>query len=350
MVSSARVSSKPSGNELSTQEEDLLDRSTKKPKVVEEVVQDKEARENAQGVQQEGGSLFQTTIGLNLERKTISYKDICLGVNGHNVSEEDVFFFECVNQDMNNGEAPANQEHDQGFLGDPLCLVAGSMPFRDELRRVSVWIRVPGLPIEFYDKRVLWHIGNVLGNTVKIDANTLREKGDSSGDFATERAKFARICIEVDLNKVLISKFSLDGRVYSVEAKCRITSTKDDQSTVAAASMAVQNQAVDDSYGPWMLVQKSRRNVCDNNKSKAENMGSVKEGVTAVQKVNKQVGSIFSILCNQEGINNDQERNNDVAIIESSQNPRQAHVDKEKFKEDKGKSIISGSQASKHKD
>ncbi|KAJ1434566.1 hypothetical protein SESBI_05434 [Sesbania bispinosa] len=107
------------------------------------------------------------------------------------------------------------------MLGDHYIVIQrrqlGFVPYEDDLRRVAVWVRVPGLPIEFYDKRVLWSIGNALGKTVKIDVNTLQERGNVHGDFIIDREKFARICIEVDLNRILISKFSSEGRIYPVE-------------------------------------------------------------------------------------------------------------------------------------
>lgn len=91
-------------------------------------------------------------------------------------------------------------------------------PFEDELKKVAVWIRIPGLPMELYEKHILWRIGNTLGRTVKIDSNTLREKEGSRGEFyKTERVKIARICVEVDLRKVLVSKFELKCRQYNVE-------------------------------------------------------------------------------------------------------------------------------------
>ncbi|KAJ1418153.1 hypothetical protein SESBI_16112 [Sesbania bispinosa] len=33
-------------------------------------------------------------------------------------------------------------------------------PFEDELKRVAVWIRIPGLPFEYYDHTILWRIAN----------------------------------------------------------------------------------------------------------------------------------------------------------------------------------------------
>ncbi|KAJ1416732.1 hypothetical protein SESBI_17120 [Sesbania bispinosa] len=93
-------------------------------------------------------------------------------------------------------------------------------PYDDDLCRVAVWIRMPGLPIEYYDKRVLWRVSNVLGKIVNIDPNTLSEKGNFNGEFTTERAKFARICIEGN-----------------------------------EARRPVGAQAEEDSFSPWMIAQ-----------------------------------------------------------------------------------------------
>ena len=50
--------------------------------------------------------------------------------------------------------------------------------------------------------------------------NTLCQKEVmDEGLLVTERGKFARICIEVDLRKVLKSKFCLRRKVYKVEYK-----------------------------------------------------------------------------------------------------------------------------------
>ena len=85
-------------------------------------------------------------------------------------------------------------------------------------KKIAVWIRVPKLPIEYYDQHVLWRIGNKLGKTIKVDRNTLKQRDLTQKDaLVTERGKFARICIEVDLNKILISKFRLHIKFYAVE-------------------------------------------------------------------------------------------------------------------------------------
>lgn len=53
---------------------------------------------------------------------------------------------------------------------------------------------------------------------MKNDSNMLHGQEGSTGEFLMmERAKFARVCVEVDLRKILVSKFKLNGRIYNVE-------------------------------------------------------------------------------------------------------------------------------------
>jgi hypothetical protein len=43
-----------------------------------------------------------------------------------------------------------------------------------------VWVRISGLPIEYYDAKILHYIGNRIGKTVKVDKNTLSSKKEGS--------------------------------------------------------------------------------------------------------------------------------------------------------------------------
>lgn len=65
------------------------------------------------------------------------------------------------------------------------------------INNVAVWVRIPQLPIQFFNKKFLAKVGNCLGKTLRMDKNTL---------VATRR-KYAHILIEVDLSKPLVSKF-----------------------------------------------------------------------------------------------------------------------------------------------
>lgn len=152
-------------------------------------------------------------------------------------------------------------------------------PNEDELKRVAVWVRVPGLPIEYYDKHILWSIGNCLGRTVKIDPNTLKSKrGSEIYFYVPERGRFAHICIEIDLRKILRSKFELNGRIYKVEYEglnlvcfscgryghqrevCPLLVENNVQQKVAEdPAVGQSDKESSTNHGPWMLVQNQRR-------------------------------------------------------------------------------------------
>ncbi|OMO88421.1 Endonuclease/exonuclease/phosphatase [Corchorus capsularis] len=66
-------------------------------------------------------------------------------------------------------------------------------PFEEAITTAPVWIRLPGLPTKFFSYNTLYEIGNLVGQTIKIDATTQ----DSA------RGKFARVYVEVDLKKPL---------------------------------------------------------------------------------------------------------------------------------------------------
>lgn len=75
------------------------------------------------------------------------------------------------------------------------------------LEKVVVWVRLSGLPIEYYDEKVLKALGNRIGKTVKVDKTTLKQ----------ERGKYACMSVEVDLLKPLLPFFEIKGRCYNIE-------------------------------------------------------------------------------------------------------------------------------------
>ncbi|CAN1241897.1 hypothetical protein LINPERPRIM_LOCUS5150 [Linum perenne] len=82
--------------------------------------------------------------------------------------------------------------------------------FRPEetfLSTLRVWVRLPGIPFEYFDRTILNLIGDRIGRTVRIDHTTLEGS----------RGNFARICVEVDLSKPLLYKYRLRRRVHRIE-------------------------------------------------------------------------------------------------------------------------------------
>nr|POE60561.1 uncharacterized protein CFP56_66079 [Quercus suber] len=75
-------------------------------------------------------------------------------------------------------------------------------PASANVASVAVWIRLNELPIEYYNPEALLQIGKSIGNVLRIDSNTATES----------RGRFARICVQIDVDKplvtaVLIGKF-----------------------------------------------------------------------------------------------------------------------------------------------
>ncbi|XP_057451938.1 uncharacterized protein LOC130743727 [Lotus japonicus] len=84
--------------------------------------------------------------------------------------------------------------------------------------KVAVWVRIPKFPVEFYGKCFLWRIGNNLGRMVRIDDHTMKvAKDGGQSNIGNERCRFARICVEVDLRKALVAKFTMNDQTYNVE-------------------------------------------------------------------------------------------------------------------------------------
>lgn len=90
-------------------------------------------------------------------------------------------------------------------------------PYENHIRKQAVWIRVPGLPIEYYKKPILWEVRNEIGKTLRVDIHTIDEEKFKNGVLSTERGQFARICVEVDLRKPLLAKVRVRKSFYNVE-------------------------------------------------------------------------------------------------------------------------------------
>ena len=78
----------------------------------------------------------------------------------------------------------------------PGCVKKGT-----EVTKATVWIRLPGLDVLYYDEVMLKLIASVIGTPVRVDPNTL----------AISRGRYARVCVEVDLLQPLVGKILLDG-------------------------------------------------------------------------------------------------------------------------------------------
>ncbi|XP_065633884.1 uncharacterized protein LOC136069370 [Quercus suber] len=85
------------------------------------------------------------------------------------------------------------------FIGEHFLAIKLWEPYfkasEAKLTSVAIWVRFPELPIEFYDASVLKEIGSVIGHVLRIDSYTASKT----------RGGYARLCVQIDLDKPIIS-------------------------------------------------------------------------------------------------------------------------------------------------
>jgi len=70
-----------------------------------------------------------------------------------------------------------------------------------------VWVRIPSLNLVFYNESFLMAMASTIGKPIKVDLHTLN----------VERGCFARICIEIDLDQLVLEKLWIKDNWYKVE-------------------------------------------------------------------------------------------------------------------------------------
>lgn len=80
-------------------------------------------------------------------------------------------------------------------------------PEIDSIKWLVVWVQVPKLPLQFFNKNSLARVGDKLGKTLRVDETTL----------IASRGKYVWISVEIDFEKPLVAKFRFCKRVRRVE-------------------------------------------------------------------------------------------------------------------------------------
>ncbi|CAI0446262.1 unnamed protein product [Linum tenue] len=122
--------------------------------------------------------------------------------------------------DMDNGcylvRFRSQRDYEQALTGGPWLIgdtylavhrwYKGFNPWKAEVQNTLVWVQLPRLPIEFFNKEAVMQIGSLIGRPVRVDRAT--ELG--------ARAKFARVCVEVDLTQPLLGSYKVEGVKYLI--------------------------------------------------------------------------------------------------------------------------------------
>ncbi|XP_019168107.1 PREDICTED: uncharacterized protein LOC109163847 [Ipomoea nil] len=148
-------------------------------------------------------------------------------------------------------------------------------PRINKMDKLLAWLRFPSLPIEYFDDDFLKKIGKVIGRPVKIDLTTgMASKG-----------KFARVCVQLDITKPLLSNFVINGTewpkeyegIHQICFKCSIyghrmetcglsvpipaASVDGTAGTSSTTGIDIPLPKPKEKYGAWMLVtRRDRRN------------------------------------------------------------------------------------------
>ncbi|XP_028788085.1 uncharacterized protein LOC114744065 [Neltuma alba] len=88
-------------------------------------------------------------------------------------------------------------------------------PFQNPLGRIATWVRIPNIPLHCYSKKYIWRLGDMIGKTIKVDMHTIANIDESKAKV--ERGRFARICVELDLQKKLVPRIICTSALYNVE-------------------------------------------------------------------------------------------------------------------------------------
>ncbi|CAN1181079.1 hypothetical protein LINPERHAP2_LOCUS35156 [Linum perenne] len=150
------------------------------------------------------------------------------------------------------------------------------------VNKIRAWVRLPSLPVEYFDPDILTMIGDKIGKTIRLDNTTM------SGT----RGNFARICVEIDLDKPLLSKYRLRRRVRRVEYE-----------GLHSSEGELPRPELEEEFGPWMLAKKKpKRHPQRSNLHQAPPAQSNAEKSKPANKTHPSVptGSRFSSLAMED--------------------------------------------------
>ncbi|CAI0560738.1 unnamed protein product [Linum tenue] len=80
-------------------------------------------------------------------------------------------------------------------------------PYNHEVSSTLVWGRLLDIPVHYFHREAVMKIFRRIGKPLRIDEATR----------TVARSDYARVCVQVDLTKPLLSKFSINGKKYFIQ-------------------------------------------------------------------------------------------------------------------------------------
>ncbi|KAI9111324.1 hypothetical protein K1719_017736 [Acacia pycnantha] len=183
-------------------------------------------------------------------------------------------------------------------------------PFKNSLGRIVTWIRIPNIPLNYYNNHCIARIGERIGRPLRVDLNTLADK--CANEAKVERGRYARLCVELDLQKQLVPRIIAAGEIFNVEYEglklicfeCgryghrreACSWNKTSPASSEEAHEVPQTQVLPDTnsssktpvtgetFGPWMFVSRSTKSRYPKQNYHPERRGEVGRGPRVVRK------------------------------------------------------------------
>ncbi|CAN1172831.1 hypothetical protein LINPERHAP2_LOCUS30321 [Linum perenne] len=199
-----------------------------------------------------------------------------------------------------------------------IAVAKWSPSFNEEepFQSILTWVRLPRLPIHYFNTTTVKRIGDHIGRTVRMDLATTE----------SARGRFARVCVEIDITKPLLGKYMIEDKILKIEYEslenlCYDCGMYGHKKEACPSKVSTQEVRVDDTrvstaedctkdheVGEWMTVQcRNRRKptkvVLPTKKTEAPKQSftvlqeTVSEPEVAVQTKNNGVPEASSSQC-----------------------------------------------------
>ncbi|CAN1166056.1 hypothetical protein LINPERHAP2_LOCUS26518 [Linum perenne] len=174
-----------------------------------------------------------------------------------------------------------------------IAVAKWSPSFNEEepFQSILTWVRLPRLPIHYFNEVAVKRIGDHIGRTVRMDLAT--KEG--------ARGRFARVCVEVDITKPLLGKYMIEDKILKIEYEslenlcfdcgmyghkkeaCPSKVVSQDANEADTRELRAEDGSVENEVGEWMTVQRRNRRKATKPAPPAKKIVSSQQGFSILQ-------------------------------------------------------------------